>query len=260
MTSINNAMRKRMLSAVARAWARGAPLSMRPRDGERFIARALSRGNIRTALNIENELFAAVKAREIHEVVIAEKPLTFGLKPAEVNAEILRKFRGTSAHRSQTVESSRKNHLRKLVRKSCGSAEVALQPIENIAERKCGSSPIPSVAGNKRTAGARRAAPTVLFRRGRQVKLGTPFAVGDVLFHRGQRFVCAEVIPCIRKDGTPSAWTVWRGECADCQAPFDVKAYSKTFRPVQRRCDLHKAPLCRTKFGKGRRRKRRAAQ
>jgi hypothetical protein len=260
MTKTDEALHRRMLTAVGRAWAKGEPLSMRPRDGERFIVRVLSRGKINVAVAVENHMFAALKAREIEEVAIGKKPPAFGLRLAEVDAEVLRKFRGTSARKSQPVDSTTKIRLRKSMRKSCGSAEVASQPIENIAERKCGSSLIPSVAGNKRTTGAARRAPVVLSRRGKDIELGTLFEVGDVILDRGQRFACVEVVPCIRKNGTPSAWTIWRGECADCGAPFGVKAYSKTWRPVQRRCDLHKSPLRRTKFGRRRRAKRRAAQ
>jgi hypothetical protein len=269
MTFVENPrLRRRVLSAVGRAWERGQPLSKRPTDGDRFIARVVARGRIGVAIAIENELFAALRAKEIHEEVIARTPPTFGLRLANQPAKTGEDRAKTSPKRrrlSSPGKAKRLSRLDNFKGEDVGEDRAKTlgrprKPLKRLARTEGEDTPTPSVAGSKRTAGALGAAPAILSRGGKQMVLGTPFAVGDVLFHRGQRFVCTEVVPCVRKDGTPSAWTVWRGQCADCQAPFDVKGYSKTFRPVQRRCDLHKSPLRRTKFGRRRRPKRRAAQ
>jgi len=269
MTFVENPrLRRLLLSAIGRAWKRGEPLSMRPADGDRFVARVIARGKIGVAIRVENELFAALRAKEIHEEVVARKPLTFGLRLAERAVEGCGDVAETSPARLRTSPRAGAKRLRGLTNFDCGNvrgdaAETRRRhrkPLKKLAETICGDALIPSVAGNKRTAGAWRAAPAVLLRQGEAIEFGAPFEAGDVLLDRGQRFVCVEVVPCVRKDGTPSAWTIWHGECADCGAPFGVKAYSKTWRPVQRRCDLHKSPLHRTKFGRGRRAGRRVAQ
>jgi hypothetical protein len=240
---------------------------MRPRDGERFIARAIARGNISLALCVERELFAALKAGEIREEAIAKKPLAFGLRLANQPAktrEDVPAIKPASSH-------GKRKRLKRLANLTCedrreDAAKTRRRPrksLKNNAKTLCEDASTTSVAGSRRRAGARRAAPALLlYRRGLPIAFGEPFERGDVLMDRGQRFICVEVIPCIRKNGESSTWTVWRGECANpsCHASFNVNAYSKTWRSVQRRCDLHKSPLSKTKFGRrGSSRKSRSA-
>jgi hypothetical protein len=96
-----------------------------------------------------------------------------------------------------------------------------------------------------------------VFRGGRELPPNTPFEVGDVRLDNGQQFVCFEIVPCIRQDGAPSAYSLWQSACAECDAPFVHHGGKATFAIQRRRCPAHRSPGRRTRFAPARRKSRR---
>jgi len=267
----NPRLRRRLLSTVGRAWKRGEPLSMRPTDGDRFVARVIARGRIGVAIAVENELFAALRAKEIREEVIARKPPTFGLRLAGQPAKTGEDRAKTSPMRLRPSSPGKAKALRQLPNlkgedvgedraKTLGRPRKSLKRLA----RTCGEDTLSyslSKIKRRRAGSAPRAA---VFRDGCELPLNTPFAVGDVCLDRGQRFVCFEIVPCIRQDETPSAYSLWRSACAECAAPFVHHGGTATLTIQRRRCPAHRSPGRRTRFapapGKSRRKRREAVR
>jgi len=260
MTFVENPrLRRRVLSAIGRAWERGQPLSKRPTDGDRFIARVIARGRIGVAIAVENELFAALRAKEIHEEVIVRNPPTFGLRLASQPAKTGEDRAKTSPMRRRPSSPGNARSLKPLGNfqgedvgedraKTLGRPR---KPLKKRAKTAGEDALGDTFSITKKRGGARRAAPPLFFRAGEPAKFGSRFVRGDVIVDRGQRFVCVDVVPCVRKtDGRPSAYSVWRGECADCGAPFVTNAFSNKWRLVSRRCERHRQPRKLTQFAK----------
>jgi hypothetical protein len=67
-----------------------------------------------------------------------------------------------------------------------------------------------------------------------------PFrGVGSRLDASGQLFVATAVEPYTRRDGAPSQLVTWRGHCATCGAPYDVKG-SRHASHLPKNCEQHR--------------------
>jgi hypothetical protein len=67
-----------------------------------------------------------------------------------------------------------------------------------------------------------------------------PFvAEGASLLANGREFVAAAVEPYTRRDGTASQLVTWRGQCALCGAPYDVKG-GRAAKHLPLNCEQHR--------------------
>ena len=65
--------------------------------------------------------------------------------------------------------------------------------------------------------------------------------IGTVLMIDAQRYVVVATLPHRRKDGRLSAIITWRGHCADCGEPFELRTGLKA-QAINRRCETHHTP------------------
>jgi hypothetical protein len=239
-------LRTKILKAIDDAWANGVPLSQQVRAAPRYAPRIVASEFGVRAIDVANEIRVLLAEGIVRDVVVNTRMKTRGLCTAQALRKSLRKSERQRGALPQAIENKGAEVGAEKVRK-CETAPT--KSLKRIAERKCGGSLSDPVRVTKRGRGALKRAPARVSRRGKTLSNGTPFEIGDVVSDRGQRFICIDVVPCVRKsDGRPSAYSVWRGECADCGARFTTNAFSSKWRLVSRRCPVHRQPRKRTQF------------